>query len=575
MIQLFKFLKPYKLQIFIVLVLVFLQTIGDLYLPTLMSDIINKGVMEGNIDEIWNIGWFMLLIAGLGVVCAIIASFISSKIAMGFGTILRNKVFERVESFSLGEFEKLGTSTLITRTTNDINQVQMVTMMIMRMMISAPLMAIGGLLLAYRKNANLTLVLGVALLILALAIAFLAKKVTPLFKLVQGKVDKLNLVLREKLTGIRVIRAFDTIERESQRFEEANNDLTNNYIKVNTIMAFMMPTIILLMNMTSLSILWFGSIRINGGSMDLGDLSAFTQYTMQIMMSMIMLSMMFIMVPRAQAAAVRINEVIATMPTINEPKTINEDFTSTGTIKFENVSFSYPGAEEAALENITFHSNPGEITAIIGSTGSGKSTIVNLIPRFYDVSKGKISIDGVDIREMSLKTLREKIGFAPQKSVLFSGSIEDNIKFGNKEASKEAVISVAKVADAHDFIQAIEEGYEHHISQGGTNISGGQKQRLSIARALLQKSEVYIFDDTFSALDFKTDAKVRGAIKKTLGKSTMIIVAQRVGTIMDADRILVLDEGKIVGIGTHKELIKSCDVYKEIVSSQLTEEDIS
>jgi len=539
-----------------------------------MSDIINKGVMEGNIDEIWKIGRFMLFIAGLGAVCAIIASYISSKVAMGFGTILRNQVFERVESFSLGEFDQLGTSTLITRTTNDINQVQMVTMMIMRMMISAPMMAIGGLFLAYSKDANLTVVLGVAILILAIVITFLANKVIPLFKMVQGKVDKLNLVLREKLTGIRVIRAFDTIEKENKRFEQANDDLTNNYIKVNTVMAFMLPTIMLLMNATSLSILWFGSIRISGGSMDLGDLSAFTQYTMQIMMSMIMLAMMFIMVPRAQASAVRINEVISTLPTINEPDNINENFTSTGTIVFENVSFSYPGAEEAVLENITFRSDPGEVTAIIGSTGSGKSTIVNLIPRFYDVSQGKIYIDGVDIKEISLQTLRGKIGFAPQKAVLFSGSIEDNIKFGNKEASKDEVISVAKVADAHEFIEKIENGYDHYISQGGTNISGGQKQRLSIARALLQKPEIYIFDDTFSALDFKTDAQVRGALKEVLGKSTMIIVAQRVGTIMDADRILVLDEGKIVGIGTHNQLIKSCDVYKEIVSSQLTEEEI-
>lgn len=574
MITLFRFLKPYRWQIFVVLVLVFLQTLGDLYLPTLTSDIINEGVMAGDVATIWDIGKIMLLVAGLSAILSIASSYFSAKIAMGFGTVLRNKIFERVESFSLREFDEFGTATLITRTTNDINQVQMVTIMIFRMMVSAPMMAIGGLTLAYSKNANLTGVLGVAILVLGLTIAVLARKVIPLFKLVQGKVDKINLVLREKLTGIRVIRAFDTVERENKRFNDVNNDLTNTYITVNRIMAFMMPSIMLIMNITSLSILWFGAIKINVGTMDLGDLSAFTQYTMQIMMSMLMLSMMFIMVPRAHAAAVRIDEVIVTEPSVVNTEIVQNEFSVTGTLEFQNVTFSYPGAEESVLEHISFQAKPGKTTAIIGSTGSGKSTIVNLIPRFYDVTQGNILIDGVDIKEISLETLRDKIGFVPQKSVLFSGSIADNIRFGSKDAPMEEVIEAAKVAEACEFIENMEEGFDHYISQGGTNVSGGQKQRLAIARAILKKPEIYVFDDSFSALDFKTDAKVRKSIKNKLNDATVIIVAQRVGTIMDADQIIVLEEGKIQGIGTHYELLNSCEVYKEIVSSQLTKEDM-
>ena len=574
MVKLFRFLKPYRWQIFVVLVLVFLQTLGDLYLPTLTSDIINEGVMAGDVATIWDIGKIMLLVAGLSAILSIASSYFSAKIAMGFGTVLRNKIFERVESFSLREFDEFGTATLITRTTNDINQVQMVTIMIFRMMVSAPMMAIGGLTLAYSKNANLTGVLGVAILVLGLTIAVLARKVIPLFKLVQGKVDKINLVLREKLTGIRVIRAFDTVERENKRFDDVNNDLTNNYITVNRIMAFMMPSIMLIMNITSLSILWFAAIKINVGTMDLGDLSAFTQYTMQIMMSMLMLSMMFIMVPRAHAAAIRIDEVIVTEPSVVNPEIIQKEFSVTSTLEFQNVAFSYPGAEESVLEQISFQAKPDKVTAIIGSTGSGKSTIVNLIPRFYDITQGNILIDGVDIKEISLETLRDKIGFVPQKSVLFSGSIADNIRFGSKDAPMEEVIEAAKVAEAYEFIENMEEGFDHYISQGGTNVSGGQKQRLAIARAILKKPEIYVFDDSFSALDFKTDAKVRKSIKNKLNDATVIIVAQRVGTIMDADQIIVLEKGKIQGIGTHHELLNSCEVYKEIVSSQLTKEDM-
>ena len=575
MLKLFKFLKPYSAMITGALVLLFLQTLGDLYLPTLMSDIINNGVMQGDTGKILHIGGFMLLVAGGGALCSIIASYLSSRSAVGLGTILRSKVFGIVESYSLHEFDKLGTATLITRTTNDINQVQMVAVMILRMMVSAPMMAIGGIVMALQEDKELTWVLAVAIPVLAGVIAVIASRMIPLFRLVQVKIDKINLVLREKLTGIRVIRAFDTVELEMKRFDEANVDLTDNYIKVNRIMAFMMPSIMLVMNFTSLAVLWFGGIRISNGNMDLGALAAFTQYAMQIMFSMLMLSLMFIMVPRAQAAAVRINEVLDTVPEITDPNKTVDAFTEKGNLQFKDVTFSYHGAEEPALCDITFSARPGKVTAIIGSTGSGKSTLINLIPRFYDVDSGSVLIGGVDVREMSQETLRAKIGFVPQKAQLFSGTISENIRFGNEQVSDEEIRRAAEIAQASEFIANFEGGFEHQITQGGTNVSGGQKQRLSIARALARKPEVYIFDDSFSALDFKTDARLRAALKKEITAATIIIVAQRVGTVMDADNIIVLDKGQISGMGTHKELLATNEVYREIVASQLSEEEIA
>lgn len=575
MLRLFKYLKPYTVMIIAVLTFVFLQTLSDLYLPTLMSDIINNGVMQGDTSIITRIGGLMLLVAGGGAVCAIIASFLSSKIAVGLGTILRSKVFRRVESYSLHEIDKIGTATLITRTTNDINQVQMVVIMIMRMMISAPMMAIGGLIMALREDRQLTWVLAIAIPVLAGVIAFIAARMIPLFRLVQVKIDKINLVLREKLTGIRVIRAFNTVEREVKRFDQANVDLTDNYIKVNKIMAFMMPSIMLVMNVTSLAVLWFGGIFIRNGSMDLGALAAFTQYAMQIMFSMLMLSLMFIMVPRAQAAAVRINEVLETIPDIADASDVEGKFTGRGYVQFKDVTFSYHGAEQPALRDISFSARPGEVTAIIGSTGAGKSTLINLIPRFYDVDSGSILIDGVDVREISQESLRAKIGFVPQKAVLFSGTITENIKLGNEQATEAEIRHAADVAQATEFIETMDGGFEHAIAQGGTNVSGGQKQRLSIARALVRRPEVYVFDDSFSALDFKTDARLRAALKHEIAEATVIIVAQRVGTVMDADRIIVLNEGQIAGMGTHRELLDTCQVYREIVSSQLSEEEIA
>lgn len=575
MLKLYKYLKPFTAMVAGVLIFVFLQTLGDLYLPALMADIINDGVMQGDTGKIIHLGGLMLLVAGAGAVCAVFASYMSSKTAVGLGTILRSKVFDRVESYSLNEFDRLGAATLITRTTNDINQIQMVTVMIMRMMVSAPMMAVGGIFMALKQDKALTLVLAVAVPVLACVIFLVSSRVMPLFRLVQVKIDKINLVLREKLTGIRVIRAFNTIEHEMKRFDEANNDLTDNFIRVNRIMAFMMPSIMLVMNFTALAVLWFGGIRVSNGSMDLGALTAFTQYAMQIMFSMMMLAMMFIMVPRAQAAAVRINEILDTSPEITDAKETKDTFRAKGYVEFKDVTFSYHGAAEPALKNISFVARPGEVTAIIGSTGSGKSSLVNLMPRFYDVDSGEVLIDGVDVRDMSQKVLRAKIGLVPQKAVLFSGSIADNIKFGNAGATEAEVRRAAEVAQAAEFILNMEGGFNHVIAQGGVNVSGGQKQRLAIARALVRKPEVYIFDDSFSALDFKTDARLRADLRKETTEATVIIVAQRVGTVMDADRIIVLDEGRIAGMGTHRELLNTCRVYREIVSSQLSEEEIA
>jgi len=575
MLKLMRYLKPFTFMIISLLVLVFIQTLTDLYLPTLMSDIIDKGVMQGDSNYIWKIGGYMLLITGGGALCAILAGFLSSKSAVGFGRIIRNKVFTKVTDFSLHEFDKIGTATMITRTTNDITQIQMVLVIIMRMMVAAPMMAIGGVVMALSKDKPLTIVLGVAIPVLAVTIAMIAIKVMPLFKKMQIKIDRINLVLREKLTGIRVIRAFNRDEYEKKRFDAANTDLTTLYIKINKIMAFLMPGLMMIMNLTVLAILWFGIVRIDKGDMQLGSLMAFTQYAMQIMFSMLMVSMMFIMVPRAQAAAVRVNEILATKPGIEDKPDSTKQGHGKGYIEFKDVSFSYHGAEQPAVSHITFKAAPGEITAIIGSTGSGKTTLVNLIPRFYDVESGSVLIDGIDIRDMTQDALREKIGFIPQKTLLFSGTIADNIRFGKEDASDDEVRHAAETAQAMEFISSMDKGFDHDIAQAGVNVSGGQKQRLAIARALVRRPEIYIFDDSFSALDFKTDALLRASLRKEIQEATVLIVAQRVGTVMDADRIIVMDNGAIKGMGTHKELLESCAVYREIVYSQLSEEEIA
>ena len=575
MLRLFRYLKPFAIAVAAVLILLLFQALTDLYLPTLMADIVDTGVVNSDTAYIWQVGQVMLLVAGIGAVCSIVAALLSSQVAMGLGRDLRARLFSQVSRFSLNEFDKLGTATLITRTTNDITQVVTVVVIILRMMIYAPLMAIGGIIMAVSVDATLSLVLVFVVPLLAGTIAFIAYKGVPLFRAMQTRLDKVNLVLRENLTGIRVIRAFNRTGYERARFDVANRDLTDTAIKVNRLMAYLMPVMMLLMNFTSIAIIWFGGIRIDAGEMQVGALMAFLQYAMQIMFSLLMLSMLFVMLPRAQVSAVRINEVLDMAPEINDPAIAQLPARKTGVVEFRDVTFNYPGAEEPAISNISFTANPGEIVAIIGGTGSGKSTLLNLIPRFYDVASGAILVDGIDLRDMSQEDLRSKIGLIPQQAVLFSGTVADNIRFGKDDATGEEVRHAALTAQAIDFISAMPDGFDSHISQGGTNVSGGQKQRLSIARALVRKPQIYLFDDSFSALDFKTDAKLRAALKRETSGATMIIVAQRVSTVLDADKIIVLDEGRIVGMGQHRELLGTSEVYREIVASQLSEEEVA
>jgi ATP-binding cassette subfamily B protein len=558
-----------------VVILAFAQSLSNLYLPTLMADIVNNGIVKQDTGYIWRVGGLMLVVTLAGTACAVIGAFFSARVAIGFGRDLRARIFKHVEQFSLHEFDTLGTASLITRTTNDTTQVQQVLIIMLLMMISAPMMAIGGIILAIQQDATLSWLLIVVIPILLAAILLIMRNAIPLFRLIQVKLDRLNLILDEGLTGVRVIRAFDRDEAEKRRFDDANLDLTNLAIKVNRIVAFMMPVMMLVLNVTSVGILWFGSIRINNGDMQVGALIAFLQYAMQILFSLLMLSMMFIMLPRASASATRINEVLDIKPEINDAPVVKRAEDMRGYVEFDNVTFSYPGAEEPAISNISFSARPGEVTAIIGGTGSGKSTLISLIPRFYDVDSGRVLVDGVDVREMSQEHLRSKIGFVPQKAVLFSGTIADNIRYGKEDATDEEIRHAADVAQATEFISNMKDGFDSMIAQGGTNVSGGQKQRLSIARALVRRPEIYIFDDSFSALDFKTDARLRAALRRETEDATVFIVAQRVNTVMDADQIIVLDEGRIAGIGNHHQLMQSSEVYREIVSSQLSLEEIA
>ncbi|MCL6613071.1 MAG: ABC transporter ATP-binding protein/permease [Firmicutes bacterium] len=575
MIRLFRFLKPYRLQIAFSLLFVFGQAMAELYLPTLMSDIVDRGIMRGDLDYIWRIGGLMLLVALAGTACAIAAAFLSSRTAMGFGRILRSRIFAHVERFSLHEFDKIGTPSLITRNTNDVTQLQMAVMIGLRMMAMAPIMGIGGLIMAISKDRGLAWVLAVVLPVLGVMVFFVTRRGFPLFTSIQKKIDRINRIIRENLEGIRVIRAFNRIEHERRRFHEANLDLTETSIAVNRLMALMMPSTMLVMNMAIIAIIWFGAVRVDRGTLQIGNMMAFFQYAMQIMISFVMATMMFVMVPRAQASAERILEVLAIEPEIEDPPApVTENIGDRrGWVEFQDVTFRYHGAEEPALRNVSFRARPGEVTAVIGGTGSGKSTLVNLIPRFYDVDGGRVLVDGVDVREMPQETLRAKIGFVPQKAFLFSGTIAENIRYGKEDATEEEIRHAAEVAQAMEFISEMKEGLAAPITQGGTNVSGGQRQRLAIARALVRKPEIYIFDDSFSALDFVTDARLRAALRKETADATVIIVAQRVSTIMDADQIVVLDEGRVVGIGTHRELMKTCPVYREIVASQLPEEE--
>jgi ATP-binding cassette subfamily B multidrug efflux pump len=575
MLKLSKYLRPFATPIALVLGMIFLSSLSELYLPTLLARIVDKGIARGDFTYILHIGGLMLLVAVGGMACSIVSSYFSAQVGMGYGRDLRRIVFKHVEGFSLHEFDKVGTPSLIIRTTNDITQVQNFAMVVMRMMIMAPIMAIGGIIMAIQVDIHLTWILAVAVPLIAVIIIFIASRGLPLFRAIQAKIDRINLVMREGLTGVRVVRAFDRVDHQKERFEQANRDLTNTAIVVNKLMALLFPLMMLVMNFTTIAIIWFGAKRIDIGEMQVGSLMAFLQYAMQIMFSVLMVSFLFIMLPRASASAGRIHEVLVIDPEIKDRPQTRAAEDERGFIEFRNVTFSYPGAEEPAIRGISFSAGPGEVTAIIGGTGSGKSTIVNLIPRFYDVDSGAILVDGVDIREMEQESLRAKLGFVPQRAVLFNDSIAENIRYGKPDATDEEVARAAEIAQAKGFILEMPQGFSSVIAQGGTNLSGGQKQRLAIARALVRKPEIYVFDDTFSALDFRTDADLRRDLREETAEATVIIVAQRVNTIMDADRIIVLEDGEVVGQGTHRELVRTCEVYREIVSSQLTEEALA
>jgi ATP-binding cassette subfamily B multidrug efflux pump len=569
-------LRPFAPAIALCIALIFGQTMADLYLPTLMADVVNKGIATNSIDAIIRFGIIMLVVACASMVASVSAGFLSSRVALGFGSALRSEVFRRVESFSLREIDRFGISTLITRNTNDVTQVQMLVIMGMRMMIGAPLMCIGGIIMAVSINARLSLVLVAALPILVVAISFIAGRGSRLFRRLQEKVDVLNRIMRESLSGVRVIRAFNRIGTDKARFDGANRDLTETALKAQRTMTSLMPIMMVVMNFTTIAIVWFGGHAIEARAMGVGDLMAFLQYAMMILFSFMMVSMMFVFLPRAAVSAGRIAEVLETRPGISDPASPKEPSSGLrGVLEFRNVGFRYPGAEERALSGVSFMALPGEVTAVIGGTGSGKSTLVNLVPRFYDPEEGAVLVDGVDVREMSQASLRLRIGYAPQKAVLFSDSVAGNIGYGSGGAEPEEIRRAGRIAQATDFIETMAGSWAAAVSQGGANLSGGQKQRLSIARALARKPEIYLFDDSFSALDFKTEAALRSALKEETEGATVIIVAQRVSSVKNADRIVVLEDGAVAGIGTHRELLETCPVYREIALSQLSEEEIA
>lgn len=521
-------------------------------------------------------GGKMLALAFLGMAASVLVGFLASRVAASTGRDLRSKVFQKVVGFSNAEFDHFSTASLITRSTNDIQQIQMVTVMLLRMVLYAPIIGIGGVFQVFQTNVSMSWIIGLAVILILLIVITLFVIAMPKFKVLQNLVDRLNLVTREILTGLMVIRAFSTEKHEEKRFDKANRDLTRTNLFVNRAMTFMMPVMMLVMNGISVLIVWSGAHGINEGQMQVGDMMAFIQYTMQIIMAFLMICMISIMLPRAAVSATRIDEILTSETQIRDKKEAEHlPADGTGAVEFDHVSFRYPGAEEDVLHDISFTAKPGETTAFIGSTGSGKSTLVNLIPRFYDVTEGSIRMDGKDIRDISQKELRDQLGYVPQKGVLFSGTIASNILYGNPDGNRQEMEEAAAIAQAEEFILDKQEQYDSHISQGGANVSGGQKQRLSIARAVAKHPKVFIFDDSFSALDYKTDVTLRKALKEYTQNSVVLIVAQRISTILHAEQIIVLDEGRVAGIGTHKELLRNCEVYRQIASSQLSEEELA
>ena len=537
----------------------------------------NLGIdMDGlQIRYLVTTGGKMAGLAFLGMAASVLVGFMASRVGAATGRDLRGRVFRKVVGFSNNEFDHFSTASLITRSTNDIQQIQLIIVMLLRIVLYAPILAIGGVIQVFQTNVSMSWIIGLAVVLIGLVILLLFLVAMPKFRIMQSLVDRVNLVMREILTGLPVIRAFSTQKHEEERFDRANRDLTRTNLFVNRAMTFMMPVMMLIMNGVSVLIMWNGAHGIDNGQMQVGDMMAFIQYTMQIIMGFLMLCMLSIMLPRAAVAADRVEEVLASRTAIKDPDRA-EHFAENekGVLRFDHVSFRYPGADENVLEDITFTAKPGETTAIIGSTGSGKSTLVNLVPRFYDVTAGSITLDGADIRNVSQHELREKLGYVPQKGVLFSGDIASNILFGNPDGSEAEMVEAARIAQAEEFIEGKKDRYQSPIAQGGSNVSGGQKQRLSIARAIAKHPEVFIFDDSFSALDFKTDVTLRKALRQKTKESTVLIVAQRISTIMNAEQIIVLDDGRIAGVGTHRELLENCEVYRQIAASQLSEVEL-
>ena len=563
-------LRPYRWQIAIVFVLVLVQVLANLYLPTLNADIINNGVVTGDTAYIIEVGALMLGVTVIYVLASIAAVYFGSKTSMALGRDTRGSLFRRVQSFSQAEVNRFGPPSLITRSTNDVQQVQMVVLMMLNVVIAAPLTAIGGMIMALRLNVPLSAVILVAIPIMGVVIGIVLTRAVPLFMSMQKKIDRINQVTREFLSGVRVIRAFDRTGYEEERFDVANADLTATTLKVGRVFALMFPAITIILNLSTVAIMWFGGKQIADGSMPIGDLTAFLTYIFLILFAVLMATIMFVMVPRAAVSAQRIMEVLDTQPSIVDPADPVANVAEAGTVEFRGVEFRYPGAEEPVLSGISFTARPGETTAIVGSTGSGKTTLISLIPRFYEVTGGSVLVDGVDVRELAQQDLWRRIGLVPQKSFLFSGSVADNLRQGDEQAADEQLWRYLEIAQGREFVETMPEQLEAPVSQGGANVSGGQRQRLAIARALAKQARIQIYDDSFSALDFTTDARLRAALRKHTADATVLIVAQRVGTIMHADQIIVLDDdGTIAGIGTHDELLETSETYREIVTSQL------
>ena len=572
----FKELLKYKKELALIVLTVIGTTLCTLGLPFLLTKLIDKAIPEENIGLILKIGGFMITLVLVGVICGVLTSRLSATVSMGVGRNLRSAVFSKVQSFSQTEMDKFSASSLITRTNNDINQVQVFLNQCLRIAVQAPIMCILGTVLAISNSPSLSVVLIVSIPLMAIVLVIIAKIAIPLSQKIQLKIDRINLVLRERLTGVRVIRAFGTTEFESKKFEEINRDYQRTTKKMQRTSNAVMPVLTVILSFTAAMIMLMSANQFINKGVDytIGEVMAIIQYIMQIMMAVIMLTLVFVMLPRAATSAARAQEVLETEPVIkNKEKTIDNS-EQKGYLTFKNVSFTYPGAKKPAVNNLSFEAKPGEITAIIGGTGMGKSTIVNLIPRLYDVTEGQVLVDGVDVRDYDIKVLRDKIGFVPQKAVLFAGTIASNIEFGDKNPTEDRIVEAVKIAQSYDFVMKKDEGFNSPISQGGTNVSGGQRQRLAIARAIVRKPEIYVFDDSFSALDFKTDKALRAALSAETDNATVVIVAQRISTIMDADRIIVIDKGEIVGIGKHRELIEMCETYNEIVRSQMSEEDM-